>query len=424
MPRKQIGVGMGRGNKPKARVTVKIGGKWRQRTKTFDVGTAPKDIAAWRAEQQGKHAGRPKSKYGTLGAMVEAYLPSIAHRPSYPQVALCLDQWCAALGRDRRADSITHLDIDAVLDRWATTPVNPPDEDGKRRASRPSAETGLLPSTLQLRRAFLRRLFFAVNGPDGFNPVRASRCPGGNEVSEADEGRGLPVADALAIIAAMPDRVWVSKGISQPSLLKRRARVFLWTGFHPKILGQIKRTDLALDAKPKPYVYAPRRKKGAGVERRKTDLLPGAVDAFRDLIAVDGLGPFEAEYLNEAVKRGARRAGVQLPPNFHAYDLRHTFGSILAESGSDEGTIGRLMLHAANSRIARRYTKAAHAKVNAAAIDRAAAFIAQAVAAAAEVATKPVAVDTTPKTAPAPVRAQHRARAPKVRQRQDFQRVG
>ena len=52
MPRKQVGVGKGRGNKPKARVTVKIGGKWRQRTKTFPIGTPAKVMAAWRAEQQ------------------------------------------------------------------------------------------------------------------------------------------------------------------------------------------------------------------------------------------------------------------------------------------------------------------------------------------------------------------------------------
>lgn len=418
MPRKQVGVRMGRGKKPKATVTVKIDGKWCQKSKTFDIGTDPKLITAWREEQQGKHKARPKSAYGTLGAMVEAYVPTIQAKPSARQIAQTLDKWCVALGRDRRVETTTHLDINAVLDLWARTPIdgNAIDPDtGKRRCGR-KVEHGLANGSLVIYRARLRRMFNAVNGPDGFNPVRHSACPDG--ASEEDEGRGLPLADALAIIDAMPERVFYSKGIASPSLLKRRARVFLWTGFHPKILGQITLHDLALDAKPKPYVIAPRRKKGAGVERRLVHLTPQAVDAFRQLIAADGLGPFNSQQLNEAVQRAARNAGVQVPPGFHAYDLRHTYGSALAESGADEGTIGRLMLHSAKSRLARRYTKAVHAKINAVAIDRLAALGESAVALAR------AAADTGQPNAPtAPVLAGDRARSTKVRKIKQLQRA-
>lgn len=53
MPRKPIGLRTtARGEKPKATVKVKIDGEWRQKSKRFDVGTAPKVIAAWRAEQK------------------------------------------------------------------------------------------------------------------------------------------------------------------------------------------------------------------------------------------------------------------------------------------------------------------------------------------------------------------------------------
>jgi hypothetical protein len=105
--------------------------------------------------------------------------------------------------------------------------------------------------------------------------------------------------------------------------------------------------------------------KGGGVESRKIALQARAVDAFRELVRLGALVAFVTGPLNVSVKRAARKAGVPLPVGFHAYDLRHTFGTELAVRGIQEGRIGRLMLHAEHSTIARQYTRAANRELDA-----------------------------------------------------------
>lgn len=328
--------------------------------KSFDIDTTFATMRKWREDQVDAYQKRTRTV--TKGGLEDAIADYVAQRAAMPtieQVTAHLALWAEALGRDRDPLSIEPGEINRVMTVWEQTPTNQPDPLIKGRRGCPSAPSGLEPATIKKRRGTLRR-FFNVMYPKHVNPVKGSLCPA---VPDEPDARGIAVADALAVIAAMPDWRYPKKGIKVPCLAKRRALCFLWSGLPPHLLMQIRPGHLQLDAAV-PGVHTARRKKGKGVEARFIELCEQAVAAYRELVAANGLGPFSPGPLNVAVKRAGRRAGVALPPDFHAYDLRHSFGAALAFSGADEATIARLMVHAEGSTVGRRYTRLAHQAVN------------------------------------------------------------
>jgi hypothetical protein len=80
--------------------------------------------------------------------------------------------------------------------------------------------------------------------------------------------------------------------------------------------------------------------------------------------------------LNVAIKKAARRIGALKGTFTRQYDARHSFGAQAYRATGDQATVGRLMLHAEGSPTTARYTKAAHAEVNTAAVAAFAATIA------------------------------------------------
>ena len=311
-----------------------------------------------------KHATRVAPD-GSFGADIQAYLRRKAAMPTIGQRAAHLDLWAHALGRDRPRASITAAEIDQVLQLWLTTPTNQPDPTISGRRGRPSAPGGLTKATVKKRRAALRAFYNTMNGSTGgVNPVRGSECP---IVSTDMEARGIPMADAARIVAAMPE--WVDV---KPSAIPVRARgrlfadAMLWTGLPPILLNAIRASDLAIDAAV-PTVRIRGRDKGQGVGARTIAICPQAVAAFRRIATAGVFGKLPAN-LNQSLKRAAARAGVAVPGDFHLYDLRHSYGTALYRQTRDEGAVGRALMHATHSRMARRYTAAAHHEVDAAGV--------------------------------------------------------
>jgi integrase len=344
-------------------VFVKIAGKFRP--KYFPLTTPPEEMQEWRDAEKTKYAPRVDSA-GSFGADIQAYLRRKAAMPTIEQRAAHLELWAQALGRDRSRTSITAEEIDQVMQVWLMTPTNQPDPTIRGRRGRPSAPGGLAKETVKKRRAALRNFFNVMNGSkkDGVNPVRSSQCP---IVSTELEARGILMADAARIVAAMPEWVDVKKGAIP---IRARGRLFadamLWTGLPPILLNAIRPGHLALDATV-PTMGIRRRDKGQGVEARTVPIGPQAVTAFRRIAAAGVFGQLPAN-LNQSVKRAAKRAGVSVPADFHLYDIRHSYGSALYRQTRDEGAVGRALIHAKNSRMARRYTEAAHREVDAAGV--------------------------------------------------------
>jgi integrase len=350
-----------RGNRWQA--YVKVGGRFRP--KYFPLTTPPDEMQDWREAQKKKFAPRVDSA-GSFGADIQAYGRRKAAMPTIDQRLAHLELWAQALGRDRPRTSITAAEIDQVMQGWLTTPTNQPDPTIRGRRGRPSAPSGLSKETVKKRRGALRAFYNTMNGSkkDGVNPVRSSACP---VVSTDLEARGIPMADAARIVAAMPEWVAVKKGAIP---VQARGRLFadamLWTGLSPNLLNAIRPGDLALDAAV-PTMRIRGRDKGQGVEARTIPICPQAVAAFRRIAAAGAFGQLPAN-LNQGLKRAARRLAIAVPADFHLYDLRHSFGSALYRQTRDEGTVGRALMHATRSRMARRYTEAAHHEVDAAGV--------------------------------------------------------
>jgi integrase len=350
-----------RGNRWQA--FVKVAGKFHP--KYFPLTTPPEEMQEWREAEKKKYATRVDHA-GSFGADIQAYLRRKAAMPSIDQRAAHLELWAQALGRDRPRISITAEEIDQVLQVWLATPTNQPDPTIRGRRGRPSKPGGLSKETVKKRRAALRNFFNTMNGSkkDGVNPVRSSQCP---IVPKDLEARGILMTDAARIIAAMPEWVSVKPGAIP---IRARGRLFadamLWTGLPPNLLNAIGSRDLALEVDV-PTMRIRGRDKGQGVETRTITICPQAVAAFRRIDAAGAFGQLPAN-LNQAVKRAAKRAGVPVPADFHLYDLRHSYGSALYRQTRDEGAVGRALMHAKTSRMARRYTEAAHREVDAAGV--------------------------------------------------------
>jgi integrase len=349
-----------RGNRWQA--FVKIAGKFY--AEYFPIVTPPEDMQQWRVDER-KKRGKGAAPAGSFAADIEAYVRRKSAMPTIAQRAAHLELWAAALGRDRPRASITPEEIDRVMQGWLSTPTNQPDPAVRGRRGRPSAPGGLSRATVKKRRAALRAFFNSMNGhTGGVNPVRGSACP---IVSTDLEARGIPMADAARIVAALPEWVDVKPGAIP---VRARGRLFadamLWTGLPPNLLNAIRAIDLALEASV-PTMRIRGRDKGQGVEARTIPIGPQAVAAFRRIAAADAFGRMPAN-LNQGIKRAAVRAGVPVPADFHLYDLRHSYGTALYRQTRDEGAVGRALMHAKHSRMARRYTEAAHLEVDAAGV--------------------------------------------------------
>lgn len=318
--------------KGKWQAYVQVNGK--TYAKSYPLTTPLQTMRDWRDDQKKKF--RPIAPAsGSFSADIAAYLKRVEAMPTFKQRAAHLELWAEALGRDRSRASITPGDIDAVMQRWLTTPSRP-------AKGRPSGTAGIAPGTVRKRRTALRSFFNKLDGKQGTNPVRASSAPRGSK----PEARGLDYHTIDRILDQMPE-----------SLTKRRVAVLVWTGLPPGLLATVLPTDLNLSAGT---VRVRPRRKGAGVEARTLPLLPQAKTAWAAFHRARAYGPFAIESANRSFKRGCARANVR---GVHLYDLRHSFGALVYSVTRDLATVARFLLHA-NIATTARYAQSANQDVD------------------------------------------------------------
>jgi hypothetical protein len=363
MARKEKGMRLRSGNWT---LTIRVNGQLY--TTTMPGETPIETRRQWLRDQRTANAPPPAPPGGSLWDDIQQHLarPRIANLPTIGQRAAHLTLWATALGRERTRDSIQPREIEAIAEDWRSTPTNQPDPARRGRRGRPSAPTGLGPSTVRKRLRHLSLFFKERNGEAGANPVRGLLKAHREPKAEARSIDYAIIEQALALMPATriegsrqgPQRLVVN-------LAPIRARVIAYTGIPPALLMQLQPRDLVLTAPGR--VRVPPRKKGDGVEARTLKLAPQGLAAFQAFHAANAYGRFATSALNMSLKRALRRAGVTT--SLHLYDLRHSWLTEVYRVTRDEATVGRLGLHAEGSPMTARYTRGAHDDVDAAAVE-------------------------------------------------------
>lgn len=245
------------------------------------------------------------------------YLASVTAMPSYVDRELHMHEW-----RDhfsgRVPNNIKPMEIRARLHALRQT---------------------LAASSCNKRRTALMHFYTVTNGKSGYNPVRD--VP---KFEEESEPRDQSLWTLYRILALM-----------RPSQTRARLRVMVWTGWPHAQLKRLKPTHLDLEH-AKAFV-TPRRK-GKGRKGVWLPLLPGAVRALREFIKEDCFGPFSNSAMHSSFARAVAKLNARRGTRIdaHPYDIRHSFGTWVADHITDERALQELMMHATAAQ-SRRYTQ-------------------------------------------------------------------
>jgi integrase len=292
---------------------------------------------------------------GSLADAARDYLTTVEASPTYAQRVRHLGLWLQELGRDRSPASVTTADVDRVIQKWLKVPTI---ISKGSRGGRPSSPTGLDGETIRKRIAVLCSFFIAVL-PDGTpNPVTRCKRPKAKKAAT----RGIPMADVVRLLAAMPDDSRYHRaGKEQQSLAKIRATVTAFTGLDPAQIGALDPGDLMLSGTD-PY-YRIGRNKGDGVAVQVVPLTEPGRLALQAFVAANAFGPYSSHGVNRAVQKAAAKVGG-IPAGFRQKDLRHSFLTEMYRLTSDIATVARFALHEPGSAMTVRYTRAAHETVD------------------------------------------------------------
>ena len=226
----------------------------RTREKRFPLGTRLPEIKGWREETRVRlrHASAKASR-GTFANDASRYLLAVGAMPTYRERRAHIELWMAEFGQ-RRRDTITTAEIDAVLSRWLVE--------------------GLAASTVKHRRTALLHLWHRLDGKDAANPVRRSLVPAEPE----PEPRGLPYSTVQRILAAMPETGQAVKGKARDAASKTKARLALmaYTGFAPGMIMRLRPQDVRWDAGS---VFVQGRRKGKGTKGQTIPLASAGLEA-------------------------------------------------------------------------------------------------------------------------------------------------
>jgi len=302
----------------------------------FPASTSRKDMAAWQRRTRIQledalaadppPAAAPDLPPDTLEAAAARYLATITAMPSADSRGHDLRAWTAVLGH-RPVASLTADDVAGVVNGWRGA--------------------GLAANTLNHRRTALLQCL-RLTAPQCV-PVLAQAVRW--QTPPDDAPRAVPYALIEQLLAAMP-----------PSRTRARLRVLAYTGIPPATLGRLAPEDVDLRSGT---VRLPTRRKGRTVGGVVLPLLPQAVDAFRELAAVDGWGRYSSAGVAVSWRRAlaavtaVRTAAGQPPlPHIKPYDLRHSFATLVLEAtGGDLQATMTLCQHA-DLTTTLRYTRA------------------------------------------------------------------
>ena len=318
-------------------------------SKRFPAGTSLRALKDWREDKRvairtGAEVPTVDPSAATLADDVRAYFRIVQTMPSMKDRRFHLGQWAAIFGRKTR-DQITAPMIRAQLEAWRAT--------------------GLSGSSVNHRRTALMALYTTLDGKSARNPVR--------DVPRYDEGTGEIRALSHAIIYRILSymnrntrRLGSERGRGthhKSGKTLARLRVMAWTGWPQAQIRKLKPEHLQLK---QAQAFVTPRRKGKGVQGDWLPLLPPAVTALRRFDALNAYGAFRSDSMNQrfqaALKQyNAHRARFKRRPiEAHAYDLRHSFGVLVAALFKDDQVVQRLMLHS-DPKQTQRYIRAARA---------------------------------------------------------------
>jgi integrase len=293
----------------------------------FPPTATVKEMVAWRETQRVlvRHGlAQPAVAAGvSFRAQVRTYLAGRQSMPSYADRELHMLDWAKAFG-DRDPASVTAPEIRIVIERLRTR---------------------LKPGSCNKRRSALMSFYTAINGRSGYNPVRD--VP---KYQEETEPRAQSFGTIYRLLALMP-----------ASKTRARLRVLLWTGWPHAQIRKLEPSHLDL-AHARAWVTA--RRKGKGKAGGWLPLLRGAVVALRAFVAADAFGPFSTSAMHISFRRALKKLNQRRARFGHyalkirPYDLRHSFGTMLAERQTDDRAIQEMMRHSTPQQTLR-YTEAA-----------------------------------------------------------------
>lgn len=310
------------------RVFVSVDGQRHWKRLPASYGRAA--VIAWREKE------RTRLRYGVDAAPDRAptfvddaadYLGLVGSMPSYTDRARQIGRWVDAFG-PRIRSSLTPQDITKQLEAW-------------------KAE-GWSGATINRHRTGLMSLWTRLDGKGERNPVKAA--------PKYPEGEDAP-------LRVQPYEVWQSilDGMWENTATRARFHLMMWTGW-PHVV--IKRLKIATDVDWNGRVYVRQRRKGKGVEGRWIAVLPQALKALREFQATKAEGDFSNSALHSRVMARVKalnkaRQKAELPLlTLRPYDVRHSFGTLMALIIKDERALQELLIHASPAMV-RRYTELA-----------------------------------------------------------------
>lgn len=296
----------------------------------------------------------PPTEDSTFADDAARYLQAVQAMPTYSERERDILLWVQIFG-ERQRSSIQGWEIRAVRDRWLlhgpkmvqrwkADPVT-------RRKVRTyeAVEAPLSASAVSHRLRALANLWTVLDGRHAPNPAREVPEPD----EPGDEPRGLPLELVDAILAALPDQGWATKGTARLDVSKAKARlqVMAWTGLPPKQIGLLRAQDVDWDGGT---VYVRRRRKGKGVVGQRRPFTALGIDALKALNAADAWGPFAMTPVRRAWQRACRKVQAELAANgvivdlSHVvpYALRHSFATATLRSTGSLDAVQMLLGHA------------------------------------------------------------------------------
>ncbi len=301
-----------------------------RREHRFPPGTSLKRIKAWRDETKvSLRTASSRGRRGTFANDAAQYLLGVSAMPTFSQRRTHIELWVAEFGQ-RRRDTITTAEIDAVLNRWLVE--------------------GLAGSTVKHRRTALLHLYHRLDGQDAANPVRRSIIPAEPE----PEPRGLPYDVVEQILQAMPDQGQAIKGKARDAASKTKARlaVMAYTGLPPSSIMRLRPRDVRWDAGT---VFVQGRRKGRGTQGQTIPLTSAGLDALRRFDELESWGRFSTSSAWQSFQRACAKLNLH---GLRPYDLRHSFGTAVYAATGDLRATQQLLGHASRT-TTDRYTLAA-----------------------------------------------------------------
>ena len=286
-------------------------------TKRWPPTATLPQMRGWRDDLIRVHRGGQKSSRGLLVAEIDRYLAAVSSMPTLVDRTRDLHAWIPTFGQRARL-SITPLELQTALHAW--------------RAS------GLAASTCNHRRSALSHLFTTLDGKDAYNPLRAVPTFAEPKATK----RGIPLFAVRRIFRHMP-----------ASRTKARLELLAWTGMRPRELMRLSLETIDLRHR------CCRIQTAKGGPLRDIPLNGSAVAAARRFIALGGWGDFSLASARKSLHLACRKAGI---PAIRIYDLRHSFGSALRQSGTDLADIQEHLGHS-SAELTLRYAPAVSEKL-------------------------------------------------------------